>query len=135
LQCGLQFCVWPERATDPVRGLAGERIGGIGVDASGTDLGVAKNALYDVHVDVLLAEQRSGGMARIMQPGTLADAGLGQECLPLVPVIVRVDGAATRLAPDQIPVLPGSSPASVSESSASSMAARWCRYANNGAGA
>lgn len=44
-----------------------------------------------------------------MQPGALLDAGLGQECLPLIPVIVRVDGSATRLAPDQIPVLPGAS--------------------------
>ena len=38
----------PERATDPVCGLASEWIGGIGVDASGADLGVAKDALYDV---------------------------------------------------------------------------------------
>lgn len=99
--------VRPESAADPVRGLAGERIGGIGVAARGADLGVAEDALYDVHVHVLFAEQRSGGMTRVMQPGALGDPSLGQQCLPFVPVVVRVDGPTARLTPDQISVFPG----------------------------
>src|SRR5262249_8732708 len=48
----------------------------------------------------------AGGMPGVMQPGVLRDACFGQERLPLVPVVVRVDRSAVGSAPHQVPLLP-----------------------------
>ena len=45
-------------------------------------------------------------MARVVQPH-VPDSGLGEQRFPFVPVVVRVDWLAVRLAPDEIPFTPG----------------------------
>ena len=77
----------------------------VGVDAGGGHLGVSQDALYDVDVYVQLAEQRSGGVARVVQPNVF-DPGLTEDFLPFPPIDVRVDRVAVRLAPNQVPFLP-----------------------------
>jgi hypothetical protein len=69
-------------------------------------LGLPKNALNHVDVYVQLAEQRSGRVASVVQPHVL-DFGLAEDFLPFLPIDVRVDRVTGRLAPNQIPVLPG----------------------------
>jgi hypothetical protein len=56
---------------------------------------------------VQLAEQCSGGVARVVQAHVL-DSGFAENFLPFLPIDVRVDRVSVRLAPDQIPVLPRS---------------------------
>jgi hypothetical protein len=67
---------------------------------------VPEDALYDVHVDVLLAEQGSAGVADVMEPGVLGDSRFAQESLPLFPVVMGVNRPTVGLTPDEIPVLP-----------------------------
>lgn len=105
LACGWAR-VGPEHPAHPARGFAGERVGWVGVDAGGCDLGMAKDALDDVHVHVLFPEQGSGRVPGVVRPGVFGDAGFGQERLPFLPVVMRVDRAARWLAPDEVPFLP-----------------------------
>jgi hypothetical protein len=67
---------------------------------------VPQDVLDHVDVYVQLAEQGSGGVARVVQPHVL-DSGLAEDFLPFLPIDVRVDRVAVRLAPNQVPVLPG----------------------------
>jgi hypothetical protein len=97
----------PQCLADEPGGLSGERVGGLGVDPGSGDLGVAEDALDHVYIDVLLSQQRAGGAPGAVQPGVLSNAGFGEQCLLLFPVVVRVDRLAFRPAPDKIPVLPG----------------------------
>jgi hypothetical protein len=78
----------------------------VGVDARRGHLGVTQDALYHVDVYVQLSEERSGGATCVVQPHVL-DAGLAEDFLPFLPIDVRVDRVAVRLAPNQIPLLPG----------------------------
>src|SRR6266700_3093155 len=96
----------PEQPADAVGSLAPERVGWIGVDARRGHLGVPQDALYHVDVYMQFAEQRSGGVARVVQPHVL-DPGFAENLLPFLPIDVRVDRVAVWLAPDKIPVLPG----------------------------
>ena len=94
----------PQCLADEPGGLACERVGGLGVDPGGGDLGLAEDALDHVYVDVLLSQQRAGSV-RVVKPGVLGDGGSGEQCLPLFPVVVRIDRLAFRPAPDKIPVV------------------------------
>lgn len=67
---------------------------------------MTQDALYHVHVHVLFAQQRPGGVPRVVQSCGLGNARLGEQGFPLVPVVMRVDRAAVWPAPDQIPLLP-----------------------------
>jgi hypothetical protein len=68
---------------------------------------VAKDPLDYVHVDMQLAQERAAGVARVVEPSVLGDAGLFEERFPFLPVDMRVGRSAVRLAPDQVPVFPG----------------------------
>lgn len=98
--------VRPEQSSDEVGGLSGQWIGWVGVDARRGHLGVPKDVLNHVDVYVQLAEQRSCRVASVVQPHVL-NSGLAEDCLPFLPIDVRVDRVTVRLAPNQIPVLPG----------------------------
>jgi hypothetical protein len=65
LQFGLRFAgVRPKCPSDQPGRFAGERVGGVGVDAGCGDLGMPEDALNDVHVHVLLPQQGPGGAGR-----------------------------------------------------------------------
>jgi hypothetical protein len=49
----------PQQLANAVGGLAGQRVGWVGVDARRGHLGMSQDALYDVDVHVQLAEQGS----------------------------------------------------------------------------
>ena len=68
---------------------------------------MAEDALDHVYVDVLLSQQRAGSVPGVVEPGVLGDGGSGEQCLPLFPVVVRVDRLAFRPAPDEVAVVPG----------------------------
>jgi hypothetical protein len=91
----LQFArIRPQRLSDKASRFADQRIGWICVDPGRSDLGVPEDALNHVHVDVLLPQQRPRGVPGVVQPSVLGDARLGEQGLPLFPVVVRVDRLA-----------------------------------------
>jgi len=70
------------------------------------DVGVAQYLLHDADVDALLHEKCARSVTAIVDSG-VADAGFPEECLPLLPVVARVDRSAVGLGEEQVMVLPG----------------------------
>ena len=67
---------------------------------------MAEDLLDDADVYALLNQKRGCCMAAIVDP-SIADAGPGEEGLPLSPVVPGIDRSAVRLGEEDVVVLPG----------------------------
>ncbi len=74
------LAVGPKHAPDAVYRLTRQRIGGVGVDAGGADLGVTQNPLYDVHVRARALVPTTSGLPS--HGGTYARRAMGATPAP-----------------------------------------------------
>ena len=89
----------PKGLADSISCVAGCGRCNMSVTLGNSNIGVAEDLLHDADMDALLDEERAGGVAAVVDSG-VADAGLAEECfplLPLLPVAPRVDRPAVRL--------------------------------------